>query len=389
MIKRTELGEKIFLLGYGIYIFWYILLETTTLSTRFQNNFYFNNLLNVEKIMILVVIISFFIIINKVYVKRSLFILILLLFVSLIAYVSAFPSLIMTVLIMYAASQVNFKKIIKVDIITKVTAVTITIMLYYSGIASQVTYVREDGLVRQSLGFSHPNIFAVFILGIALDYIYLRYNKFKIVDYFLVIGTTLIIGRLTDSRSAVLALFVSVILIFMFKSFPNVVNSKIISTILVYLVPIYMIVSYFLMTKYNPMNPILRSIDKLTSLRITYGNAFYKLFGVSALGNRIENLDLGGVNSITGYGSLILDNAYMSIILKFGIIFTIVICLFFIVISKKAMKLNPALMILIVVVATHGLMETSFYSFQLNIIYLATSFLIKNNTVNSEVSEVS
>lgn len=386
MIKRTELGEKIFLLGYGLYIFWYILLETTTLSTRFQNNPYFNNLLNVEKIMILVVIIFFFIIINKIYVKQALFILMLLLFVSLIAYVSAFPSLIMTVLIMYAASYVNFKKIIKVDIITKVTAVTITIMLYYSGIISQVTNVRDDGLVRQSLGFSHPNIFAVFILGIALDYIYLRYNKFKIVDYFLVIGTTLIIGRLTDSRSTVLALFVSVILIFMFKSFPNVVNSKIISTILVYLVPIYMMASYFLMTKYTPMNPILRSIDKLTSLRITYGNAFYKLFGVSALGNRIENLDLGGVNSITGYGSLILDNAYMSIILKFGILFTIVICLFFIVISKKAMKLNPALMILIVVVATHGLMETSFYSFQLNIIYLATSFLIKNNTVNSEVS---
>ena len=123
-------------------------------------------------ISIIVTVLLFFLILlqEEKYKKQEFLKLLFLLILSIISYcVSKCNYILMSFLFVIACKKIDVKKVIKFDIKLKSLLIIITIIFYKIGLAENIIMYRENGTIRNSLGFSHPNSLGAFLFAICLD----------------------------------------------------------------------------------------------------------------------------------------------------------------------------------------------------------------------------
>jgi hypothetical protein len=226
------------------------------------------------------------------------------------------------VVFIISAQGIKLGKVAKIVFLTTLICFILTVIAGSTGLISSLILKRSDGVIRTSLGFSHPNGFGISLLVISCAWVTLRYNKLCWRDWIIPLASAVAIYYISASRTTLFAiLFMAVIMGFSKRVSKNIRLRKMITVISIVSLLILAILSIFLMIAYNQSNDVFYKINYLLSDRVYLANYFYQKLGVHFLG-----YDTDTVESFQYLGNkvaFLVDNAYCALILRYGVLFSI------------------------------------------------------------------
>ncbi|MGM0123417.1 hypothetical protein IGI37_000783 [Enterococcus sp. AZ194] len=304
---------------------------------------------------------------SRFYIDEILILLIVLLFLVVQFVHLKNETWIITFLSLLALKEFNLKKIIQSMFFATFSAFLLVVILNYFGTISEFILVR-DGTIRHSFGFSHPNFFGAIIFVLFFEYIYIYGDKSKKLNVVLFLLALYSTNQFSGSRNAVISLIVGFCIILISK----IITSNRILTFSCYLLlPFSFFISTWAAKSYSNIDAFWISIDKILSGRVRFANMFYQESPPSLLGNKIEMLTTEKAQDIIGATTKILDNAYMSILLKFGIIFTVILCTYFMIGLYQTWKYDQKKRIVYALIfIIFGFSESYFTFFEFNFSYI-------------------
>ena len=216
-------------------------------------------------------------------------------------------------------------------------------------------------------------------MSVCLDFLYLTFDtKYKKISYIFIILSILFIYTFCNSRSSIYTLIL--VLLFSFV-IPLIKNNKVAKFSLSNLPFIFMILSFGLtiMYKYKKVFTFMVSLNEVLSNRIFLMSEFYNRYSISLFGNLFIDYNTHSTST-----SSVLDNAYMLLLIKFGIIITFILLY---AISKRVRKgldeKNFAIAICLTAFVFFGLMENGMIILFYNpfLLFLADLIFKKNKEV--------
>ena len=353
-------------------LFFYLAYTFILLQAMFNNVPSLTPLYGIIDKLVIVLIFLTILFQNQIYrIKEIVWVVIIFAIVVISYFLSKDNIILKAIMLIIASKDINFKKFIKFDLVIKVIFCFIIIIFSQIGIAENYVILRADGTIRQSLGFSHPNALAAYWLSICCDYIYLAFNKNKIIKLFICTIITFIIGYITDSRTVIICVSLMIILLL----YNNYLNNKIIKKIVIFLP--YLLFALSLSSAYlYKSSDLIKNIDRLLSIRIYYTEQYLQKYDINLFGQKIETVST--VQSrLLNISPQILDNSYIVLLLKFGIILLFCSCLLLSLRLKLSYRERDKLLIIILIIfMIVGLFENWLIKINYNPFILSFSSLI-------------
>lgn len=223
-----------------------------------------------------------------------------------------------------------------------------------------ITKTREiNGVVtlRHSFYFNHANGFALYFLFVLLMFFYLKYNEYnKWVLYSILTLGALFIYYFPNTRTVALVLFIAIVFDLLF----NLEHSKVIRLICknLFVLGLALIVALAVGYMLYPDISLFSKIDNFMNGRLTMVAGAYNIYGINLTGHRIINEDV--YLPQLGYFTLYIDNFWGMLLIRYGIISSVLVGLIAMYtgyrLDKKGMKLELLLLSMIFV---FGLSEST------------------------------
>lgn len=329
----------------------------------------------IDKIIIILIIFAFFFQ-NQYYKIKTFFLLVFITIITTISYIMSDDNIVLkAVLLIIISKDIKFKQFIRFDLLMKVTFTILIIILSKFGISENYIILRADGTLRQSLGFSHPNALAAYWLSICCNFIYLSNNKYLLLKTIGCVITTLFVEYLTDSRTVIICVYLMLSLVICNNYFNINFFRKFISKLII-LSPIILFSFSLLCAYLYSYSLIIRNIDRLLSKRIYYTDLFMQKYNITLFGQEIETVS--SVQSrLFNISPQILDNSYILLLLKFGLLLLICVCLLLCTRLILAYQQKDVLLIIILLIfIISGFFESWLIKINYNPFLLSLSPLI-------------
>lgn len=352
------------------YIFYFcyamLLVNSTCTNVRFLSSvIYFNQLL-IPVLLIIMMLTQ-----SKSYYKKSLFLIAIILSINILTlYITKETSLFLTFLMIICAKNIDAKTFIKRDFIFKLIIIIFVISCYKLGYADNNIMYRDDGLIRNSLGFTHPNRLGLLLFSMCCDLIYIHNKNYKLIDYLFLLFSLIICSVVCDSRSSQIGIIAILIEILYLKMRDR---NKSIPKGIILLPVMFAIITFLLTFLYSKNISIMYDINKLISNRLLYCLKFFQYYGITLFGNVFEFYGMWGISNRLS----VLDNAYMHILIHYGILnFILIISLFTKLIKNSITNKKIEIIIYIIPFLAYGLMEHHIFEIQFNSILICMSELL-------------
>ena len=282
---------------------------------------------------------------------------------------------ILAFLLIIASKNIDFNEFLSFDAKIKIILIFVIIVAYKLGLAETIIKYRADGVVRNSLGFGHPNVLGGVLLSVCCEISYLKYKKHSFLKILFFAISIIICEFVCDSRSTEICILLLIILNYVYPLFEN---NKIIRKVLPFTFIILLLVSYYTGNAYGTHNSLVMKLDSIFSDRIRSIYLFLQNYNINLLGNYLEYYGMWGERS----SLTVLDNAYMRLLIEYGIITTSFFALAFYRIIKQAYNENKYKIIVpVIVLLVYGLMENYMYFiiYDVFLMYLSNIIYYKNN----------
>jgi hypothetical protein len=380
MSKREVFGKYYICL---IFLFWFgteVLLGSRLEKILFWNIKDVNDHLAIIVLGLLVVQIVAF----QQYTIRELAVIGLLSLPILYATINSDHNIMMsTWLFIIAVKYVDFDMIARFAYYVELVATIIVIYLFSIGAITEYSMYR-DSVLRHSLGFSHPNQLGVRIFLLIIVRCYVHRKKFNLFDWSLIVLAALFVNSVANSKTSCYALIILAVIMAIYeviKLFGG--NLEKYSNAMI-LISVCAIVSSVVLSVINVKKiPLLREFDQFMSLRFSQSHRTMQYYGIKLFG---QNVRL--IFSRPGIGKTYhfwLDNAYMSILLRYGIvvflIFSVLYIWTMIFLKKEGQHILVAILCLY---SIYGIMENNFFYMSQNLFLLLLSYPIYGHIETNE-----
>ena len=362
--------DKYFYFAYGIYLSMYIFFQLSRVNQVIGVEIVTS--INTFNQLFLLLILAFYLIKNILRNNSNkllgLFILVAC-FGCWLAFKSGYLSVVSILYAIFYSYFINFSKLVKVDFFSRLLTLILILLLFKTGIIEEITVMRESGLVRYSMGFQHMNTVGSLLLTLTLDYIYLRFKYFNFHDYLVVLFIILTFNKKIDSRGMLLSVIIALVFTFLFKKRINFFENKHVNRFVISIPLILALLSIFFTVFFSYSKELMVLLDKAFSYRLSFGNTFYRIFGLTFFGQQIDSYELGINEVINGNTIIVLDNLYMSLLLRNGLIFCVIFLLSITYILKKTMILKKySVSLMVISLSFYGLFEVVPSTLQFNIV---------------------
>lgn len=268
------------------------------------------------------------------------------LFVVYATIIERTPIFLMFISFFYAGRGINYKAILKKDIIFKVITFLGVYLGYRVGYLGNLIIHRDGGL-RQSLGFKYPTYVMYVVLIIAVEWLLIRGSKITWQEIVMLLFIGGFINKFADSRGEFIALFIACIgdiLVNKSKKIQNVIlNNKIIKICLLIFPEIICLLSYILISTINTFNPMYSIVNKFTSNRLNIFQYYLNEYGIGIFPRKLA------LNYLNYDGSWldVIDNSYLYLGILFGIVVLLIYLIIFSFLMKNAIDNENATLIAI------------------------------------------
>lgn len=291
------------------------------------------------------------------------------------AAVSGNYSLLSAWMFVIAAKDVDFDKIVKAVYRILYVMIPLTIILRFAGVMEEFTKPRGEA-VRYSLGFSHPNQLGIVLFQFVVCHCYLHRKKLKITDYLLIVAVILFIYIAPNSQSAYLSIFAFLILsIFCGECQKHSLKiADIYGKVILLFAFLLNVVSIFLSVVDIRLFPLLWKMDALISNRFATSYNTFQIYGIKIWGQKVflyeeERIQAGMAD---GAGRLYLDNSYMTLLIKYGVISYLIFSIAYLLLMDYFRKKEQYFMVTVLFMfALYGVMENCMFSAFHNVYLLA------------------
>ncbi|MDB6185309.1 hypothetical protein PNO30_00735 [Gemella haemolysans] len=349
-LEKGSLKNLLFYFAYSIYL-GYNLLDTSFYS---KNINVFGNLLI---IIVLVMLILKEVIDFKVN-SRDLTLFIILAIIGGLFFNYMGYNYAMLPFFVYSARNVNTTTIVKISYrISLVLLIFIIVSSYLGWITNYITY--DGGREREYVGFRYSLFGPAILCNIIFLKVYLEKDNIKWRTLmFLIIGNYALY-EFTDSRLTFglgMLLLILTILIKLFSKFKRVLMNKILigSYVVSGLLSLYFTIGY------NHLSEWHSNINEFLGGRLSLGYSTLKYYGYGLLGKRItlvgNGLDVDGYITTETYDYV--DNLYIQLLLKLGLLFLVIFILGMTIVMWRVYRLNDIyLYIIFSLLALHGIID--------------------------------
>lgn len=280
-------------------------------------------------------------------------------FLLILAKITGNKSILIYWIFIVAAHDIELEKIIRVAIGVHLCCMVAIIGCSVFGIIEDRIYMQGVDRARAGLGYQYTTDSSNYFFHIILMYIYLKREKISWESIGILGICNLIFFRLTDTKSAFiwggLALGAALLL----KTFAGLKKTnRIYNWGVVLSVPTLACIMISLSFNFNKQVGWMVKLNNVINGRLELGYNAYKTYGVHLLGQNIQwvggNSVFLGTQEFYNY----VDSSYVQILLNYGIIFFLIICILFIVLTMKARKKNDIyLMLILTVLALHSALD--------------------------------
>jgi len=350
MLEKSSLKNILFYFAYSIYLA-YNLLDTSFYSKYIQG---FGNLLIITILVMLIFKEAFDFKINS----RDLMLFIILAIVAGLFYSYMGYNYAILPFFIYAARNVNITTILKISYRISLTLLIFIIVSSYLGwITNYITY--EGGREREYVGFRYSLFGSAILCNIIFLKIYLEKDNIKWRTLVLLTIGNYALYEFTDSRLTFglgMVLLFLTMLIKIFPKFKRILMSKI--TISSYLFS--GILSLYFTIGYNHLSEWHSNINEFLGGRLSLGYSTLKYYGYGFFGKTISlvgnGLDVDGYTTTATYDYV--DNLYVQLLLKLGLLFLIIFILGMTLVMIRVYRLNDVyLYIIFSLLALHGIVD--------------------------------
>lgn len=281
-----------------------------------------------------------------------------------------------------ASKNVKFEEVIRIAYTILRIMIPLIIILYFIGALEESTLYR-NGVLRHSLGFSHPNQLGLRLFQLLVCNFYIHRKKVHAGNYIFALLLIVAAYFIPNSQTATICMGCVSVFVMAYVFFEKYSTSlmhlfkKLLIVIGIMSNLLSVVWSVCGVEKYE----ILKQIDQWMSIRFSTCHKVFQLFGSSLWGQHLyitsAERALVGIRTI-----LFLDNAYMALMLRMGVIVYVIFTVAYIgqmMILRK--KDNNILLIILVVYAIYGIMENGFFALTHNIFLLAFSDMLYRKDV--------
>lgn len=281
--------------------------------------------------------------------------------VSMIAcFISRDAAMIKFALFFIAAKDIRFRRVACTYIVTSTILCIGVIMGYIVGIIPNYLNSERFGVKRNALGFTAPS--SLGFIGFNIVFYLFQFKKKSKMNFLFRIMVTieivLVLWYIANCRTGVVAIIFFITLYVLQKKSKKIFRYKVIA-----LIPlICAIASVYITIFYDNTNNIHREINSLLALRPQLANLYYEIVGIHLFGTNAHLKLLDGIW---------LDNGYISVLLRYGVVnFTIILNIYYIALRKAIATRNDTIVMGVVTASLIGVSEMFIYSFSTNIILL-------------------
>lgn len=379
---QSDQKTRAFSLIFALYVFVNTIFQTSNYAEIVKGSF-FSNATQVVQAMLGMAMVLFILFARKYKVLYILGIITFVVIFTVSAFVSSYLSIVLTVLAIFTGYFMSDLDILIIYSFRARLLSTIFIILSETMNVIPSTIIDRDGVLRNSLGFYHPNTLGVTLLFLTLEYVFIHWNTWKVRNFVFPVITLLISNYVSNSRGTTVSLLMLILLL---------LGAQILSThiflrmeffgalLLVVSLPV---VSILIMIYYDPSSSFLSELDQLASLRFSFGNAIYLVYHITLLGQNIPSIvTWGDFQAINGYGIVELDNMYMSLILRNGLLYFLSFIAMNLSVTWFAFKeKRPRFIAMVIVISVLGMFEVMGTYLQFNTLFFAFGYLVRHQAL--------
>lgn len=350
-ISRRKLNDFLYYAALIFYIFWSILFNTYVTRTGFWNE-------NVVRAFIIIVRILLYIkILDDSYYLEGVIKAVVLAVLTYFSLINSGQNLIQySVLFILAAKNIDLGKALKIGLVTDAVSTGSVVILSLLGVITNFSS-DKGGTLRYAMGFNNANTFGGHIVILTLGFIYFYYWSFTIKRYLALILVVLLISITCRSRTALLLCVIGLLLVWLSRKFDIKVIYWItqISTILA------PALSFALIFLARGLTSRVAALNLLSSGRVDSAFWYYRTYGMSWLGQKTSALDTSRQMNIA------LDNAYVTLGVKFGMVFLILFVIGYMMLANMARNSEDrGMLVILTLTAIWGIFETCNIRFEYN-----------------------
>lgn len=300
-------------------------------------------------------------------------------------YFSGNQNFLLFILFFVNSSEIDFDKFLKYDLYIRALSLILVFLLFITGFSSD-TVLYRDSIIRHSWGFYHPNTLGTLVFVIAAEFLYLKFREIKLWDGIILSILIVFIYVVPNSRTAVYSLLFMVIFIFI-NSKKSWFENRIVKMLAIASPFLFTFISYSIVKFVDVGSQYYSTLNKFMSGRVRLYKNLWDLYSPTLFGQRIIELE----NEFSkNYGSLqmYLDNAYLSLLLRYGLAMTFFFLLFFARIIKNAIKENKyEIAILVLTFLVYGLAENIYFRIEYSPLCLLGAYFWRKKCVESNYSD--
>lgn len=387
--KNREINNLIFYIALSLWYFIGILNETVLVETSLG----IGVVLTLRWVIRILLIIK---ILRQTYYRKDFFRVILFGTIMLFSfYMSNYQELIWLLLFVIAAQNIEMRPVVKVTLITTLVTVLAVIALaaigfIYNEVVYSINIYNGTYSIVRLYGFSHHNFLGCRIFLIYMCYVFLYYDNFKWMDYGIGIACSTILYAIFRSRTSAVLLALSVLIIFMLKVLEKLEKKqgKAMVKFFIYSMMLFSLVFSIVVTiGYQMGNPFCIAINTLIYKRFSYASSILSEYGLSLFGQKIALVS--SIDAIDlGINAVILDNAYMLMLIRCGLVFFLLVMLSsFYVVNKSINEKNYKIAVVIVLYFICGISEKWLFTVSYNPFVLLSSMLLFNKNCYMAMEE--
>lgn len=361
--------ERIFFIGFSLY-----LIQAFIRTTMYKEIIPFSILKLIKTIAIILVLVE--IITDKYTIKKIIIIIGTLVFFGFSLMESTYSILLEYSILIIGAKDISFRKIVKIFFYIELPLLLITIISSQIGIIQDLVYYRSDhNTYRHSFGVVYPTDFVAHVFFLCLAYMYIKGRDVKWYQIVIISLIAIITYYLCDTRLDSICIAMLCLLGLQYKF--NLIKYKniIIKYGLIFSFLICEVISIYMTINYDPSNDIHFNVNDMLSGRLRIGNMMYNDYGVKMFGQYIEDHGWGGSLTFNYDVYNYIDCSYLRILLKYGLVISILITIINIIISIKFYKTkNYDLLLVSLLIAINSIVAQHYIDFSYNfllLVYLA------------------
>lgn len=292
------------------------------------------------------------------------------------------------IIFIVCGEEIRIRNLAVASLCALLAVVTVTVTCAYYGAIEDIIYARSDGTIRHAMGFDHPNKFGLYFFMICTNIAIIRFEKPILPSVILLMISAFVCIVVANSRTTAILSIVEALLLVLFRT-PRTDRGKYRTIHLSVVIMVFsLVVSLYFMVFYDSSNALHAMLDEFTNTRLYWAHRQLTMAPLTLLGNDYVSCGPLFYSSDGSPVFFYVDNAYACLILKYGLIPSLLFLAAWMVVVRdeaRRAELNVVLFGL-TVLAIYGIMESYPLAISCNFFLISVSKYLYRNRCASRLS---